>query len=200
MSKPVDRVQILKRETTAGGGDASDVDDFFTESPLDAGEDAPDVAGVYFQEGSDRDKVVVIYREDNKLYFEDTDHSGVDRVCLGDLSEVAGGGITASQHKALRHAIHFLPDGPGDGFSSGAFKEVIGGIFPTNITWYASSSKAEKVFEKVITRSGGGATVVAPTPIVYKMYDSDGSTVLVTITDDIVYSSIFEVSRTRIIT
>lgn len=114
----------------------------------------------------------------------------------------SGSGLTKSQHDALRSLIHFIDDGPAEGFATGAYKETLpaGSPFPTSIIWWESSSKLKKIVEKTITRSGGGATPVAPTPIVWEMYDTDGSTVLVTVTDTIAYSGVFETSRTRAIT
>lgn len=110
-----------------------------------------------------------------------------------------GGGLTENAHKTLRQLIHFIDDGPAEGFTSGAYKEVIGGAFPTSIIWWESSSKLKKIVEKTITRSGGSATLIAPTPIVWQIYDTDGSTVLATVSDAITYSGAFEVSRTRTI-
>ena len=109
---------------------------------------------------------------------------------------VGSGGLTEVAHKALRQLIHFIDEGPSEGFTSGAFKEVIGGVFPTSVIWWTSAAKTLKIVEKIITRSGGGATNVAPTPIVWKMYDAAGS-LLVTVSDAITYSGAFEISRTR---
>lgn len=111
-----------------------------------------------------------------------------------------GGGISEEQHKTLRQLIHFIAEGPADGFASGAFKEVTGGLFPTSIVWWESAAKLKKIVEKTITRSGGGATLVKPTPIVWEVYDTDGTTVLATVSDAITYSGVAEVSRTRTIT
>jgi hypothetical protein len=107
--------------------------------------------------------------------------------------------VWKSAHAAVRHLIHFIDEGPAEGFASGAYKEVIGGAFPTSVIWWESSSKLKKIVEKIITRSGGGATNVKPTPIVWKVYDTDGSTVLATVSDAITYSGVFETARTRTI-
>ena len=40
-------------------------------------------------------------------------------------------------------------------------------------------------------------TGITPTTEVWKMYDTDGTTVLVTLTDAITYSGVFEATRTR---
>lgn len=110
-----------------------------------------------------------------------------------------GAGISASEHRTLRHLIHFIDNGPTGGFASGAFKEIIGGIFPTSIIWYEDVTKAKKIVEKTITRSGGGATLLKPTPIVWKMYDTDGATVLTTVSDAITYTFFVPSSVTRTI-
>jgi hypothetical protein len=202
VAKPPDRVQLFKQESAAGGGDAAD-DDEMLQAPLDPAEDAPDVNGLYFQEsdgggGHTADKVVTAYREGNALFFEDAANAGAGRASLSDL--IAGtGGLTEAGHKTLRQLIHFIEEGPAEGFASGAFKEVIGGAFPTSVVWYEDNTKAKKLVEKTITRSGGAATNVTPTPIEGKVYDTDGTTVLATVTDAVSYSGVFETSRTRTI-
>jgi hypothetical protein len=107
----------------------------------------------------------------------------------------AGSGITVEEHKILRHLIHFIDEGPAGGFASGAFKEVLPAAdpFPTQIIWWESSSKLQKIVEKIITRNANQT----PATVQWKMYDTSGVTVLVTVTDTISYSGIFELSRTR---
>lgn len=111
-----------------------------------------------------------------------------------------GGGLTPADHQRLRQLIHFIDEGPAGGFTSGAYKETVGGVFPTSVTWYEDATKTKKIVEKTITRSGGGATNVKPTPIVWRMYATDGTTVIETTSDAVTYSGAFEVSRTRTIT
>jgi hypothetical protein len=107
----------------------------------------------------------------------------------------AGGGITADEHKILRQLIHFIDEGPGGGFASGAYKEILPAAnpFPTQTIWWESSLKLQKIVEKNITRNANQT----PATIQWKMYDTDGSTVLETVTDTITYSGVFEISRTR---
>jgi hypothetical protein len=106
-----------------------------------------------------------------------------------------------SAHPILRQLIHFIDNGPAEGFASAAFRETLPAAspFPTSVIWWESAAKLKKIVEKTITRSGGGATNVTPTPIVWKVYDTDGSTVLATVSDAITYSGVFETSRTRTI-
>ena len=117
-----------------------------------------------------------------------------------DLGATAGGGITESQHKVLRNLIHFIDEGPGEGFTSGATKTITGGLFPTSVLW--RDAAGFKLVEKLITRSGGGATNLKPTPIKWKIYDGVGDAsgnVLFTISDAITYSGAAEASRVRTI-
>jgi len=117
------------------------------------------------------------------------------------LSVGGSPGVSESSHETLRQLIHFIDEGPADGFASGAYKEILptGNPFPTSVTWYVDNTKAKKIVEKLITRSGGGATNVAPTPVVWKVYATDGTTVLHTVSDAITYSGSFETTRTRTI-
>lgn len=100
-------------------------------------------------------------------------------------------------HKTLRQLIHFISEGPAEGFASGAYREQLpsGDIFPTSVIWYTDSGKTDKIVERLITWTG-----VNVTQDKWKIYDTDGSTVLWTITDAISYSGIVETNRTRTIT
>ena len=109
---------------------------------------------------------------------------------------LTGTGISETQHKTLRQLIHFIDNGPAEGFATGAYRETLPSAnpFPTSVIWYTDSGKTDKIVEKLITYTG-----VNPTTIQWKMYDVDGSTVLATVTDAISYSGVFETSRTRTI-
>ena len=101
--------------------------------------------------------------------------------------------VNEVNHKALRDLIHFIDQGPADGFASGSYKETTytGPLIATE-TWYEDNTKTQKIVELLVTYTG-----VFPTSEVWKMYDTDGTTVLVTLTDSIVYSGPFEQTRTR---
>jgi hypothetical protein len=92
--------------------------------------------------------------------------------------------------RALHSLINFIDEGPANGFVSGATKTTTGTVFPTQNLWRRANNT--KLLEKNITWTG-----VVPTTIEWKMYDSDGSTIIVTVTDTIEYSGIFETSRLR---
>ena len=103
--------------------------------------------------------------------------------------------FSEAQHAALRQLIHFIDQGPAEEFTSGAYKEVTGGAFPTSIIWYDSNGVGKKkIVEKLITWVG----TIAST-IVWKVYDPS-ETLLATVTDTITYSGPFESNRLRAIT
>jgi hypothetical protein len=106
--------------------------------------------------------------------------------------------ITEQQHKTLRQLIH-LADGQGgpyEGFVSLAYRETLGGAFPTSVTWYENSTKAKKYVDKIITYTGSRQIDT----VTWHVYDTDGITVLSTVADSVSYSTFFETSRVRSIT
>lgn len=134
-----------------------------------------------------------------KVGFDPTALVNVTATNIQDAIEevdaaIVAGGMTAMQHRTLRQLIHFIDNGPAEGFASGAYREVTGTVFPTAVIWYTDSGKTDKIVEKLITWTG-----INPTTIQWKMYDTDGSTVLATVTDAITYSGIYEASRVRTI-
>lgn len=101
--------------------------------------------------------------------------------------------LNAASHKALRDLIHFIDDGPADGFPSGAFKQTFySGALIVDEVWWADNSATQRIVDLSITYTGA-----LPTTEVWRMYASDGVTVLVTLTDAITYSGALETERTR---
>lgn len=113
---------------------------------------------------------------------------------LEELSQNSTG-ITSSQHEKLRQLIHFINEGPAQGFTSNAFKEILpaSNPFPTNIIWWVDSTKIGKIVEKIIIYNSNKT----PTTITWNMYDVAGVNIIASIIDSIAYSGIFEISRTR---
>lgn len=143
---------------------------------------------IIFEENQTADEVgSVAYNGTN---FEMHDATGIFDPRTG------GSGITEAQHKVLRNGIHFIPDGPAEGFASLAYKETTRtGAFIDSEIWYDDNTKAKKIFEAIYTRAGSFRSQEQ-----WKIYDIDGSTVLATITDAITRSGPFESSRVRTIT
>jgi len=193
LALPADRVQVTKQESTALGGDDTDAAEWGP-TPIEPKEDAIEAAGVYFQDASNRDENVLAWRDGDDFRLKDVNNPAGKT--LTQLA-AAGSGVTEAAHKTLLQLIHFLDEGPAKGFTSGATKTVTGGLFPTLIEWKRQDGTL--LVEKTITRSGGGATKMKPTPVVWKLYDTDGTTVLETVSDVITYGGINETGRVRTI-
>ena len=182
----LDRVQPLKIEDTETGTE----EDLFP-TALDRNEDFVDCHGITLQSTESDDDAVVITRDgDGNMTFLDVANT------VKTLAELAAGSDwTADAHKIVRQLIHFIETGgPAEGFASGAYREITGGVFPTSIIWWESSAKLKKIVERGIT---WGASPKVPTQDQWKVYDTDGSSVLATVTDTITHSGAFETSRTR---
>lgn len=109
------------------------------------------------------------------------------------------GGGGPAVHASLRELIH-LADGAGgpfEDFLSGAFREILptGDPFPTSVVWYEASDKIKKIVQKTIARN----SKKIPTSVSWTVFDTDGSTIITTITDTISYSGVIETSRVRTI-
>jgi hypothetical protein len=105
-------------------------------------------------------------------------------------------------HRRLTELIHFIEDGPAQGFATGAFKEILpaGSPFPLVITWWESAAKVKRIVRKTIERSAGPATNLKPTPILWEMFSPiDGVTVIASVSDAITYSGVFPTTVTRTI-
>jgi len=192
-------VQVDKQESTALGGDDTDAAEWGS-TPINPTEDAPEVAGIFFVESGDSRPIKTrsIWPDGNNLRFKDINNPGTGGGGYTLTELLSGsGGLTESQHKALRQLIHFLPDGPGPGWGSGPnYKETTyDGLKPTAEVWWETSSKSKKIFSVDTTYTG-----IKPSTETFKVYDTDGSTVLAQAVDAITYSGLLETSRTRTIT
>ncbi len=116
------------------------------------------------------------------------------------ISATGSGGLTPETHEVLRQLIHFLDEGPGHGFATPVYKVVTGGLFPTRIDWFVDAGLTQRIFSKLINRTGPSGSLVLPNPITYIVYQSDGTTPAQTATDTVTYSGVAEVARTRVFT
>lgn len=106
-----------------------------------------------------------------------------------------GGFLTPTDHQTLRQLIHFMNEGPANGFLTGAYKEILpyANPFPSSIIWWESAAKLKKIVEKTYTYNPNRT----PATISWSMYATDGITVIATVSDSITYSGVFETSRVR---
>ncbi len=113
---------------------------------------------------------------------------------LLDPVDTSGSILNENQHKSYRSLIHFLNEGPGNGFGTGLYREVVpsGSMFPTRVTWKTSST-GSKIVEGLVTYN--------PTRTInteqWSMYDSVGTTIIEQIIDTVTYQGIFELYRIR---
>lgn len=113
---------------------------------------------------------------------------------VSQLTPVASpGGLTPATHETLRQLIHFLDDGPGAGFLSGAVKVTgYSGALVTSEVWYEDGTLTTRYVDLAVTYVGA-----LPSVEVWRMYAPDGVTVTATLTDVIAYSGALETQRTR---
>ena len=186
----MDRVQVLKQESAGNGGDGGDEVEYPT--PIEPQEDALEAAGLYLQSATDRDETVHVKRDASQNLVLTDPVTGSKT--LAQLA--SGGGISESTHKTLRHLVHLADaGGPMEGFTSGAYRETTPSAdpFPTSVIWWTNSGKTAKIVEKTVAYNANKT----PNTITWKAYDTDGSTVLVTLVDTMAYTTVFETSRTR---
>ena len=100
----------------------------------------------------------------------------------------------ASSAEENKRLLERFINAPAEGWPSNIYREVTGTVFPSAIIWWTSAAKTTKIVEQLFTYTG-----VNPTVIQWKLYASNGTTVLSTITDTITYSGVFETSRVRTI-
>jgi len=191
-SGTIDRVTPIKHESVASGGRVED-DELYV--PLDPNQDAMSMRGIYLQNetsspSTSGDTAVFLTRDAaHNMSFKD----GV--VAATTLYELYSK-VSPAQHRTLRHLIHFIDEGPAEGFASGAFKEVLPAAdpFPTSIIWYTSSAKTNKIVEQTIAYNANKTI----STVQWKLYDSDAvNTLLATLTDTYAYSGVFVTSVTR---
>jgi len=77
-----------------------------------------------------------------------------------------------------------------------SYKTVVGGAFPTAITWWTDNTQTVKIIEKLIVRNANQL----PTSITYRVYSSDGLTVVKQLVDVPTYSGVFETALSRTVT
>lgn len=156
--------------------------------------------------GREQGRTGILVHQFDHVYFDGTT---VKIIKTGDVFEsrsfqaaidagiflfVSGPG--ARVHDSL-DLIHMIDDGPVEWLDEAYFENApAGDPFPTSRTWYHDNTKARKIVEKLITRDEDQF----PTTIVWNLYDSDGTTVITTVTDVFTYDGPQEVSRARTIT
>lgn len=181
----LDSVRALKFESPSTGGTQTDSGP--TEcNPL---EDALTAAGLFINGPTvtSADKACLVDRADGNLRLTDSFTSHV----LAELVSTSTGQL--GSHNALLDPIHFLSDGPGDGWASGAVSQdgYVGPLL-VSTTWYTDATLTKKIVGKQWAYSG---PLVATEKLL--VYASDGTSIVRTITDTFNYNGPLRTTRTR---
>lgn len=160
----MDRVQVIKQESAALGGDDADSMPFPT--PINPQEDAIEAAGFFGQSANHRDETHLIRRHDDGGWV------------LKDVrSPTESALVSETYHTALDSLVHDLAE-----TSYVEFTRDGNGLVTDAITW-ASAAKLVKVREVNVTRTSGVVTQV-----VEKHYNTAGTVALQTLTSVIARS------------
>lgn len=160
MPAPTERVQVIKDESTAGGGDPSDAGPLNPQVPINETEDAISAAGFVVQAvGGTADMATLIWREGSDLKFKDG--SNPSGFTLSSLGSGGGGGVSE---------VDFLLENEPSASDTEYTPTISGGVV-TEETW--DRTGGNKIKDIIYTRSGGLLESELRT-----VYDTDGTTVL----------------------
>ena len=180
----VDRVQPLKIESPDTGG--TDVDSFPT--GVNVHQDYLECAGVALQDVAHRDETTLVFRDDLDMKFKDGNNPVP--VTLTDLLAGGGGGITPTQHEALRTLTHEIVENSWDEITRDINRRII-----QVTTWTSQSLPRFKIRDTFLTRGAGNRV----SQVLTIQYDVTGAEVY-RITEDLsrnVNHLIVAVTRTR---
>lgn len=173
MTAPADRVQLLKQESTALGGDDADAVEWGS-SPLDPGEDAPEVRGVFYQPATGdgpKDEAVYTTRDAfGNLVFKDANNPEKT------LSDLTGG-------SGVSYTDFLLEDDPiaETGVADAQYAITRTGNLVSNETW----KRANNTNIKTIDYTYVGNKITSE---VRKVYAADGVTIVAQVTWTYTYS------------
>ena len=179
-----DACRALKLESPAEGGTQLD----YWPKEIDPAQDALTAAGLYVQNAanSTTDKTTLISRSAQGLTFTDAKTSHV----LGELVSSTTGQV--GSHNALPDIIHFLSDGPGDGFASGAYlSTTFAGPLITSRVWWTTAAMTQRIFAIVYAYKGPLLSTVT-----YTLFNAQGVQVRL-LTDTLTYNGPLLASVTR---
>jgi hypothetical protein len=146
----------------------------------------------YAWESGQPSKIHILYG-----YRQRIDLTDENAFRMSFLSNFLGGNsVSETNHQTLRQLVHLAESGgPYHGFPSGLYQEILPSAspFPTTFIWWESAAKLKKIVEENITYNAN-KTINTDT---WKVYDTDGTTVLATSVDTYSYSGVFITSITR---
>lgn len=178
-----DRTRPLKLETPAESGSSTDL--YPTE--VNPNQDGVDCNALFLQSTSSVDSTVYVNRSTaGAMTFVDP-LAGTKA-----LNRLVSNALTDNQsHQALIDIIHFLSDGPGDGWATGAYcVDSYSGLLLVSSIWYTSSNMQTPIVAQYLTYNG---LLVATEKLV--LYSA--GTAVRTVVDTWTNSGVFRTARTR---
>jgi len=151
MTAPVDRVQLRKNESVAGGGSSAD-DYFGFPATLDPTQDAPEVQGVFFQPpGGPKDETTYITRDPSgNLIFKDV-VNGIENTLSAMLS--GGSGLTEGAHETLDTLTHEIVE---TSFAELEYQDPEKKKRPIRFTTWTTPAMTKKIREILIVYGSEG--------------------------------------------
>ena len=181
------RCRPLKIETVAEGGPAD-----MQATETNPHTDGLDAASFFLQASTTADSTCYLDRDPADGGMRVTDAiEGTRRI-----PDLVSRTLSASaSHQALIDIMHFLDDGPGDGWASGAYR-VRQGVAPNpgGWIWYTSSAMTKRIISVTYTYPVGS---ILPSSKQWLLYASDGATVARTLTDAMTWSGALLTNTTR---
>lgn len=159
-----DRVQVLKRESAALGGDAAEDVDYL--EPISAQEDAIEAAGIYLQDASNRDEAVWIERNGSNMRFFDVANPGGY-----SLTQLATGGAGITYNEFLLDNEPTAETGATDC----TYTPTYSGIFVSKEEWKRNDTTLVKSIDYTYTG-------ISVTSEVRKVFAADGTTIVAQVT------------------
>lgn len=164
----------MKLETPVEGGNQTDM----WPVEVNPNQDGVDCNALFLQSTSSADSRVYVDRDSADQGIRFTEPT----VGVKKLNRLVSNSLSDTQsHQALLDIIHFLDDGPGDGWASGAVR-VRTGTAPNagGWVWYTSTAQTARIIDCTITYTGSS---IVPATKVWRLYAANGTTVIRTVTD-----------------
>lgn len=182
-----DRVRPLGLECPQEGGTQT----YGAPTELNPNQDGVDCNALFLQSTSSADGTVYINRASTgTITFTDptVGSKALNRLVSNSISDT-------QSHQALLDIVHFLEDGPGDGWASGAVCVRIG-TAPNagGWVWYTSTALSARIIDMTINYATNS---ILPSTKVWRLYAANGTTVIRTLTDTYTWTGPILTQRQR---
>jgi hypothetical protein len=169
-----DRVRPLGLECPQEGGTQI----YSAPTEINPNQDGVDCNALFLQSASSADSRVFVDRDSTDQGLRFTEPT----VGVKKLNRLVSNSLSDTQsHQALLDIIHFLDDGPGDGWASGAVRVRVGtGPNAGGWVWYTSTAMTARIIDMTVTYPAGS---ILPQTKAWRLYAANGTSVIRTLTD-----------------